>query len=167
MRKQEIELYNLIRQKGRLAGLTDEECDLLMAMCIVESGCRPDAVSEKDCKGLFQFADATYKMVCIRLRIKVADRNVFDPDQNIRAAIWYFKYLKKKFGCLEPSIIPMAWNWGEGNVAGVIANKIYIRMIDDFYITFQSRIIKELPKETHGHVGRVMREYQKLRREEG
>ena len=149
-------LFNLIDIYGRLNGLDDDEKALIMAMCIVESDLDEHAISSKKCKGLLQFADSTYKWMASQAGIQAKDMNVFDPEQHIMIGVRYFKYLRdvRDFKKHYPILIPMAWNWGEGNVKKYIGQD---NLLDPAAVIY-------LPKETFKHVRAVYAEWLKIKR---
>lgn len=152
------EIINLITNYGGLAGLDQAANDLLIAMCQVESNFKPDALNpDSGAKGLFQFMDRTFIWICRKLKVPVVKRNAFDPDLNVKCAIWYIKYLAidRKLGW-SPVILAMAWNWGEGNV---------MKFTRCHFMTLDPAVFAELPKETYFHIRKVLRKLKIIKRE--
>ena len=77
--------------------------DLALAVLETESNYRPDAVSNKKAKGLFQIMPVIIK------RYGVTDP--FDPEQNIKAGIEHLGVLLRKYD--DPAMAIAAYNAGE------------------------------------------------------
>lgn len=111
------DLQATARQIGGRMGLSPEQLSLWMGLIDQESGWDPAAVGPETrkwgkAKGLGQLIDATAK------RFGVKDP--FDPIQNLNASAKYFKQLLDEFG--DSGLALAAYNWGEGNVRGLIQN---------------------------------------------
>ena len=83
---------------------------LIRALIVVESGFNPRAVSKKGAVGLMQLRPETAR------RYGVADRDRYDPVQNIRAGTRYLSDLMVLFDS-NTELALAAYNAGEGAVA--------------------------------------------------
>lgn len=111
------DLQATARQIGGRMGFTPEQLSTWMGLIDQESNWDPNAVGPETrkygkAKGLGQLIDATAK------RFGVKDS--FDPLQNLQASAKYFKQLNDEFGDIGLALA--AYNWGEGNVRGLIQN---------------------------------------------
>jgi soluble lytic murein transglycosylase-like protein len=107
---------------------------LVRAVIVVESGFNPRAVSKKGAVGLMQLQPATAKRYGVK--------NIYDPEQNIRAGAHYLSDLLTRFDSnLELALA--AYNAGEQAV------ERYGRHVPPF-------------RETMSYVPSVMRVYQRL-----
>jgi soluble lytic murein transglycosylase-like protein len=80
---------------------------LIYSVIKVESGGDPKAVSRAGAKGLMQLTDST--------ATELGVKEVFDPEQNIKAGSRYLGGLIKRFGTLELGLA--AYNAGPGTVS--------------------------------------------------
>jgi soluble lytic murein transglycosylase-like protein len=94
----------LIEGAARTSGL---EPALVRAVLVAESGADPDAVSPKGASGLMQLMPATARLYGVR--------NVFDPEQNIRAGSRYLRDLKDRYRN-DLQLVLAAYNAGPGAV---------------------------------------------------
>jgi soluble lytic murein transglycosylase-like protein len=107
---------------------------LVRAVIVVESGFNPRAVSKKGAIGLMQLQPATAKRYGVK--------NIYDPEQNVRAGAHYLKDLLARFDSnLELALA--AYNAGEEAV------ERYGRHVPPF-------------RETLAYVPSVMKVYQRL-----
>ena len=107
---------------------------LVRAVIVVESGFNPRAVSKKGAIGLMQLQPATAKRYGVR--------NIYDPEQNVRAGAHYLRDLLVRFDSnLELALA--AYNAGEEAV------ERYGRHVPPF-------------RETLAYVPSVMKVYQRL-----
>jgi len=107
---------------------------LVRAVIVVESGFNPRAVSKKGAIGLMQLQPATAKRYGVK--------NIYDPEQNVRAGAHYLSDLLTRFGSnLELALA--AYNAGEDAV------ERYGRHVPPF-------------RETLAYVPSVMKVYQRL-----
>lgn len=100
-----------LRAHGQALGVASREGDisppLLLALIVVESGGKPDAVSKRGAMGLGQLMPDTAR------RFGVTDP--FDPGPNLRAAARYLDILLDRFD--QDAILALAaYNAGEGTV---------------------------------------------------
>lgn len=110
---------------------------LLKAQAAIESSLDPDAVNEgSQCRGLVQFADATFREVVAGLNLK--NPYVFNPEHAIRAQVFYMTRLIAIFPSVDQALA--AYNWGMGNML-----KIYLK----------PNWMELLPKETHDYVNSI------------
>ncbi|HET7712491.1 MAG TPA: lytic transglycosylase domain-containing protein [Thermoanaerobaculia bacterium] len=80
--------------------------ELLAAVVGAESDFRVTLVSHRDARGLMQILPETGRLL--------GARDLFDPEENIRAGAKYLRYLHDRFG--ESRVALAAYNAGEGNV---------------------------------------------------
>jgi soluble lytic murein transglycosylase-like protein len=107
---------------------------LVRAVIVVESGFNPRALSKKGAVGLMQLNPSTAKRYGVK--------DIYDPEQNIRAGAHYLKDLLARFGSnLELALA--AYNAGEDAV------ERYHRHVPPY-------------PETMSYVPNVMRVYQRL-----
>jgi soluble lytic murein transglycosylase-like protein len=107
---------------------------LVRAVIVVESGFNPHAVSKKGAVGLMQLLPATAKRYGVK--------DIYDPEQNIRAGAHYLSDLLTRFGSnLELALA--AYNAGEDAV------ERYGRHVPPY-------------RETMSYVPSVMKVYQRL-----
>jgi soluble lytic murein transglycosylase-like protein len=107
---------------------------LVRAVIVVESGFNPHAVSKKGAVGLMQLLPATAKRYGVK--------DIYDPEQNIRAGAHYLSDLLNRFGSnLELALA--AYNAGEDAV------ERYGRHVPPY-------------RETMSYVPSVMKVYQRL-----
>ncbi len=92
----------------------------LSAIPEIESGYNPKAVSPRGAGGLWQLMPDTARELGLRVDEEVDER--FDPVKSTRSAVRHLKDLYKRFG--NWLLVLIAYNWGEGNVRRVGAEKI-------------------------------------------
>ncbi len=124
----------LIETAARSSGL---EPALVKAVLVAESGADPQAVSPRGASGLMQLMPATARQYGVR--------DIFDPEQNIRAGTQYLRDLKHRYGN-DLRLMLAAYNAGPGAVdqnRGVVPPfgetleyiprvlKIYQRLLDE------------------------------------
>lgn len=85
-----------------------------------ESTFNPDALNARSrCKGIAQFADATFAEWARNLKIK--NPSVWNPEHSIRCQAAYMQWLEKQFaGDLLKALA--AYNWGIGNLRKMLPN---------------------------------------------
>ncbi len=111
------DLQATARQIAARTGLAPAETALWMGMIEQESNWDPSAVSKAHkkwgtAKGLGQLIDATAERYGVK--------DPFDAVQNLTGSARYFKQLLRQFD--DPGLAAAAYNWGEGNVLGMIQN---------------------------------------------
>nr|MDD6335136.1 lytic transglycosylase domain-containing protein [bacterium] len=95
------------------------EPELVNAIMLVESACKPQAVSEKGAVGLMQLMPETAQWVAQKSGISdYAEQRLTEPEMNIKLACCYLEYLYNRFS--DTRTVLAAYNGGEGNVAGWI-----------------------------------------------
>ena len=94
----------LIETAARSSGL---EAALVKAVLVAESGADPQAVSPRGASGLMQLMPATARQYGVR--------DIFDPEQNIRAGTQYLRDLKQRYGN-DLRLMLAAYNAGPGAV---------------------------------------------------
>lgn len=89
---------------------------LLKAQAMQESDLNPAAYNTASgCKGLAQFADATFAEVAAEIGLKRA--SVWNPEHAIAAQSAYMFHLRKIFSDTEKALA--AYNYGMGNVGRI------------------------------------------------
>lgn len=132
-----LKLAPILEANGMPAGL--------MAVAAVESGGRPDALSAKGARGLWQLMPHTARRYGLVVD-KVQDERL-DVVRSTSAAARYLKDLYLQFGSWPLALA--AYNWGEQNLASVIS-RIHT---SDFATLAQSGL---LPAETRAYVPAVL-----------
>lgn len=88
---------------------------LVMALIKAESNFDENAVSHAGAKGLMQLTDETFKYCTKVLGTSFSSDDVFNPDANISAGVWYLSYLLEKYdGNITNAVA--AYNAGSTNV---------------------------------------------------
>lgn len=87
---------------------------LISAICKVESGFDPNAVSSAGAIGLMQILPSTGEWIAKILEIEYKDDILFDPSMNIRIGSYFLAYLFTKFS--EEWMVYAAYNAGETRV---------------------------------------------------
>lgn len=86
---------------------------LVTALIKAESNFNEDAVSHAGAKGIMQVTDETFAFCMENTDIKNPD--IFIPDANIHAGVWYLSHLIKKYDGNTQNALA-AYNAGMGNV---------------------------------------------------
>lgn len=94
----------LIRQGARQY---DIDPRLALAIAMAESNLDPGAVSPQNAQGVMQLIPATQERFGVT--------RPFDPEQNVRGALAYLKWLSKRFAG-DWRLVAAAYNAGEGTV---------------------------------------------------
>ncbi len=126
-RRRKARYEALIRRYARKYGV---EPALIKAIIHAESQFNPYAISKKGARGLMQLMPETARDLAVR--------NVFDPEENIRAGVVYFKRLLSKFkGDLRLSLA--AYNAGphlvasRGKVPSFRETRNYVKKVLTYY----------------------------------
>ena len=97
--------------------------DLVLALIKAESNFDKNATSKANAKGLMQITDETYLYCLESLNISESPQ-IYDPESNLQAGIWYLSFLLKKYnGNTENAIA--AYNAGTTNVDKWLASPKY------------------------------------------
>ena len=115
---------------------------LVYAVIKCESGFRPDAVSNKDAKGLMQLTDDTFDWLKSKTKETLDSSALFDPETNIRYGAMLLRLHLDEFDDLTLALA--AYNAGRGSVN---------RWIDEAEATGNEPIIQY--KETQDYVVKV------------
>lgn len=119
---------------------------LVLALIKAESNFRPDAVSHAGAKGLMQLTDDTFEYCMNSLGQNFSKNDIFIPDKNIRAGVWYLGFLLKKYDYNTKNAIA-AYNAGSSNVDKWLCDERY---------SSDGKILKEIPfGETLRHVEKI------------
>lgn len=100
----------------------DVDTSLAMALIKAESNFDKNAVSSANAKGLMQLTNDTFNYCNSHLNITEAD--IFNPEDNIRAGVWYVSYLIKRYNGNTQNALA-AYNAGASNVDKWLKNKDY------------------------------------------
>ena len=98
------------------------DTDLAMALIKAESNFDKNAVSSANAKGLMQLTDDTFNY-CNK-NLKVSDADIFSPEDNIRAGVWYISHLIRRYNGNIPNALA-AYNAGASNVDKWLKNEEY------------------------------------------
>ena len=124
--------------------------ELIYAIIKAESNFNPNAVSNKDAKGLMQLMDSTAEEIAQKAGITLTEENILEPDTNINLGTKYISSLLEKYKCIEIALA--AYNAGSGNVDKWIKNGV---------IKSDGSDIENIPyKETNNYVRKILRDYQ-------
>lgn len=123
----------LIENYGRKYNIDPK---LIKAVIIAESNFNPYAVSRRGAMGLMQLLPETARMLNVR--------NIFDPEENIRAGVQYLRMLKDHFrGNLD--LVLAAYNAGprrvyesKMNVPQISETLEYVRKVKELYRRLKS-----------------------------
>lgn len=113
------------------------------------------AVSPAGAKGLMQLMPDTFEEVKKELGLP-ADADIFDPETNIRAGVYYFSKMMRQFdGDVNKALA--AYNWGPGNVSTAIRqygdNWFEGARTKGIKVKVKGKeVIRKLPKETLNYV---------------
>lgn len=91
----------------------DTDTSLVLAIIKAESNFNPNSVSHADAQGIMQLTEDTFKFCNDSLKINGGD--IFSPDENIRAGVWYLSYLMKRYEGNTKNALS-AYNAGASNV---------------------------------------------------
>lgn len=137
------EIDNMI---DRVAAQYGMDPDLIRAVVMTESSCRPDAVSHCGAQGLMQLMPGTAKEMGVT--------NTFDPYQNICGGTAYLKKQIERFGDVRLALA--AYNTGPGRIGGLgITNPN------------DPAQYEKISKGVRGYVDKVMNYYGQYRQQGG
>ncbi len=86
---------------------------IVTALIKAESNFNEDAVSHAGAKGIMQVTDETFSFC--RENTKIESNDIFSPEANIHAGVWYLSYLTEKYDGNTRNALA-AYNAGMGNV---------------------------------------------------
>lgn len=133
--KTKNKLFNPIIME--VAGRHEMDPALIKAIIMAESGHNPKAVSKRGAKGLMQLMPVTAKSLGVE--------DVFDPENNIKAGVVYFKKLLNQFNG-DVKLALAAYNAGSKKVRkykGIPpfrATRIYIRKVFKYYELYKGQM---------------------------
>lgn len=133
--------------------IMDEYCNkynvdinLASAVAKAESNFNENSVSSAGAKGIMQLTDSTFDFC--RENAVISDSDIFDPDTNIHAGVWYLSYLATKYNGNTENILA-AYNAGMGNVD---------RWLEDKRYSSDGKTLSDIPfPETERYVEKVNR----------
>ncbi len=125
--------------------------DLVLALIKAESNFSESAVSHAYAKGLMQLTEPTFSY-CMEMVHQGGNGNIFDPEQNLNAGIWYLSFLLDKYnGNIKNAVA--AYNAGLSNVNRWLAST-------DF--SPDGKNLSVIPfTETERHVSKIIK-YKKI-----
>ena len=118
----------------------------IMYLAQVESLFKTNALSRKQCKGIWQFGKGTAIRYGLKVNSTIDERS--DPEKSTRAAARYLNDLYAMFK--DWHLVLAAYNWGEGKVQRLM-NRSGLK---DFWEIMDLR--RNFPKETKNHVPLIM-----------
>lgn len=113
-------IYRLFPSKhsdiiNKYCGEFDVSPHLVMALIKAESNFDENAVSHAGAKGLMQLTDETFEYCTNVLGTSFSSEDIFNPEANISAGVWYISYLLEKYdGNITNAVA--AYNAGSANV---------------------------------------------------
>ena len=93
---------------------------LLVAICEVESGWRPQAIGREGEIGLCQLKPQTLALLCPNCN----PEHLLNPYDNLTWAARYLVWLKRMLGTSDPDVLAVAYNGGQGSPAANYLIKI-------------------------------------------
>lgn len=94
---------------------------LVKGVIKTESNYNPNAISNKDAKGLMQITNQTGAWIATKLGVKnFTPEMLYNPKVNIEFGCWYIKNLENEFGDKNAAIA--AYNAGRTNVENWLKN---------------------------------------------
>lgn len=108
---------------------------LVLSLIKVESNFDADALSSAGAKGLMQLTDETFAFCNLSVERDVSVEDIFTPQENIRAGVWYLKFLLIKYNGNTKSAIA-AYNAGATNVDKWLRNPSFSR---------DGKVLSEIP----------------------
>ncbi len=109
------------------------DTQLVLALAKAESNFNEDAISHAGAKGIMQVTDETF-LFCIE-NTDIESKNIFSPDANIHAGVWYLSHLIKKYDGNTQNALA-AYNAGMGNVD---------KWLKDTRYSSDGKTLKEIP----------------------
>lgn len=126
------------------------DTNLVLALIKTESNFNADAVSRANAKGIMQLTDDTFDY-CMN-SLSENDGDIFDPDTNLHAGIWYLSYLLNRYNGNVTNAVA-AYNAGAANVDKWLSNPEY---------SSDGETLENIPfGETQRHAERISR-YSKI-----
>ena len=93
---------------------------LLVAICQVESGWRPQAIGREGEIGLCQLKPQTLALLCPNCN----PEHLLNPYDNLTWAARYLVWLKRMLGTSDPDVLAVAYNGGQSSPAANYLIKI-------------------------------------------
>ena len=98
------------------------DANLVLALIKAESNFNEDAVSYAGAKGIMQLTDETFKFCNDTICVNGSD--IFSPEENIRAGVWYLSYLLDRYEENEKNAVA-SYNAGATNVDSWLKDSRY------------------------------------------
>jgi len=103
-----IGLQDIVAQEAEAHSL---DPGLVGAVIYAESRFKPDALSSRGALGLMQIMPETGAWIAEQMGLpRPTERELLDPDRNVRFGAWYLRYLFDRFGDVETAL--RAYNAG-------------------------------------------------------
>ncbi|MBR1969582.1 MAG: lytic transglycosylase domain-containing protein [Clostridia bacterium] len=112
------EYGTLIKKHSKEYGI-----DVYTAFALIkaESNFNPDVVSHANAKGLMQLTNETFLFCKSNTSL---GNDIFNPENNIKAGMWYLSFLNNKFNHNTENVLA-AYNAGASNVIKWLKNENY------------------------------------------
>ena len=126
--------------------------DIVLALIKAESNFSENAVSHASAKGLMQLTESTFFYCMEKIDHHVKNADIFDPEQNIHAGVWYLSFLLDKYNGNIINAVA-AYNAGLANVDNWLASPKY---------SYDGKNLHTIPfGETERHVSKIIK-YKKI-----
>jgi len=123
---------------------------LIFAIIKAESNFEKDAVSSRGAQGLMQLMYTTAEEVAKKLDVDLNEKNILEPDINIKLGTKYISILIQKYNNINLALA--AYNAGSGNVDGWLEKGTLKENGED---------IENIPfTETNNYVRKILRDYE-------
>lgn len=140
---------------------------LVAAVIFAESRFRPEALSQRDARGLMQILPSTGEWAAARMGLAdFSEEQLYEPAFNIRIGTWYLSNLARQFGAdlqrtgadLAPEVLVVlaAYNGGSGNVT---------KWLQDPGYSEDGKTLDHIPfYETRAYVAKVQEAFRRYRK---
>ncbi len=124
---------------------------MVYAIIKAESNFDSNAKSSRNAIGLMQIIESTAIETATKMELQVTEKDLFNPELNIRIGLKYFKSLLEKYDD-NYNLAIIAYNAGIGNVDEWIKKGI---------INTECSNLENVPfKETNNYVRKILRDYE-------
>ena len=124
---------------------------LVYAIIKAESNFKEDAKSTSNAIGLMQIMEATAFETANKMDLNISEKDLFDPELNIKIGLKYFTSLLEKYNN-NYNLAIIAYNAGIGNVE---------KWMQEGTIKPDGSDIENVPfKETNNYVRKILRDYE-------
>lgn len=126
--------------------------EIVLALIKAESNFSENAVSHASAKGLMQLTESTFIYCMERIHYHFRNADIFDPEQNIHAGVWYLSFLLDRYNGNITNAVA-AYNAGLSNVDNWLASPEY---------SHDGENLHTIPfGETERHVSKIIK-YKKI-----